>query len=685
VKPFRTATLSHSGIRAGLYRTLSNTGIYDAWIVDSWDTHFIYCTYTVDSGGIEDKRHLYKQAYKIDKDENVEFIGDPVEVAEAFVKKGTVEVVASRMVAGLAASSMIADLKASNPLFSALDGTPNTHLVVMDLTTIGRASQHQGPVKYLLEKAGLKAAANTIISKPVHVTAKYDGHVDAGAKPVAIGTFLGSVPIDNDDGTITFRTVATLWQADFPDIIEDIQKHSDKLGASYEIAYDPITATKQDDVIRIADYQFSGGAILFQHAAAHPETRMVHASAIDLDELVGDGLAVDERAALSDHEFAYVAGDVRRFPMHTAALRERWGRIFAQVLGEDLTGKAITTKTRNELPNSDFAIPDERRFPIHDEAHRKNAWARVENADLTDAEKAEVRNKIMARAKREKDPWAAAYSKSGGKWVKDKAAAAAAPEALSDHLVVQVFDRITARALAAHDPWVAKVAAFDKKDNLAPPFQKKKDQDKGPDKATKKGGGTMPKYAGIEDPMMEAVVDGLIHNAVVAATTPITAELATKAAELATKSSELVANTTALETAKTEIVTLSTKVNELTVVSDKAAADLTAAKTQLDTLAAEKDAATEKALLDAEWKKIAAMYGLQEKDRAEREPIIRKIIAKKETVSVEEFNTLTKGSRSPIIPLMAGAADVAERQVVPDAEALKKTMPGANLKRRLWN
>ena len=518
MKPYRTATLSHSGIRQGLYRAMSVSGAYDIWIVDSWDTHFIYCTYETTP---VDKRHLFKQEYTVDKDDTVELIGDPVEVSQAYVKKGTVEVVASRMVAGLAASSLIADLKSTNPLFATLDGSPNTHLVVMDLTTIGLASQHQGPVKYLLETTGLKAAANTIISKPIHVTAKYDGHVDAGAKPVAIGTFLGSVPIENEDGTITFRTVATLWQADFPDIVEDIQKHSDKLGASYEIAYDPHTATRQDNVIRIPNYQFSGGAILFQSAAAHPETRLVHATSIDPDELVSDGLIAEERAALSDDDFAYVAGMERRFPIHTVAARERWGRIFAQALGEDLTGKTITTKTRNELPASDFAIPDERRFPIHDEAHRKNAWARVETADLTDAEKAEVRNKIMARAKREKDGWAQVYTKSGGKWIKKAATIASSLDAFSDTTAIEIFDRITARAREARDLWVAKLAEFDKS-NMAPPFQKKsKDKDKAPDKAKMKGGGQhMPKYAGIDDPMMEAIVDGLIHNAVMAATTP---------------------------------------------------------------------------------------------------------------------------------------------------------------------
>ena len=37
----------------------------------------------------------------------------------------------------------------------------------------------------------------------------------------------------------------------------------------------------------------------------------------------------------------------------------------------------LTTKVRNKLPNSEFAIPSERKFPINDKAHAKNAKARA--------------------------------------------------------------------------------------------------------------------------------------------------------------------------------------------------------------------------------------------------------------------------------------------------------------------
>jgi len=42
------------------------------------------------------------------------------------------------------------------------------------------------------------------------------------------------------------------------------------------------------------------------------------------------------------------------------------------------TLKPLTTEERNALPDSAFALPKERRYPIHDAAHAKNAMARLE-------------------------------------------------------------------------------------------------------------------------------------------------------------------------------------------------------------------------------------------------------------------------------------------------------------------
>lgn len=45
-------------------------------------------------------------------------------------------------------------------------------------------------------------------------------------------------------------------------------------------------------------------------------------------------------------------------------------------VAEPVTAAVLTTKRRNKLATSTFAIPEERKFPIHDESHARNALAR---------------------------------------------------------------------------------------------------------------------------------------------------------------------------------------------------------------------------------------------------------------------------------------------------------------------
>ena len=52
----------------------------------------------------------------------------------------------------------------------------------------------------------------------------------------------------------------------------------------------------------------------------------------------------------------------------------------------------LTAATRKKIPTGEFALPG-RRYPIEDEAHARNALARV-SQDGTPAEKATVRNKV---------------------------------------------------------------------------------------------------------------------------------------------------------------------------------------------------------------------------------------------------------------------------------------------------
>ena len=47
----------------------------------------------------------------------------------------------------------------------------------------------------------------------------------------------------------------------------------------------------------------------------------------------------------------------------------------------ETTVTKLTTKDRRELPKRDFALPDEKRFPIEDKAHARNAKARAAQSE----------------------------------------------------------------------------------------------------------------------------------------------------------------------------------------------------------------------------------------------------------------------------------------------------------------
>jgi len=74
--------------------------------------------------------------------------------------------------------------------------------------------------------------------------------------------------------------------------------------------------------------------------------------------------------------------------------------------GEIEEAKKLTTEQRNALPDSDFALIQERdgkkirRFPINDEAHVRNALARLPQAkDISEEERKSALDKILKRAK----------------------------------------------------------------------------------------------------------------------------------------------------------------------------------------------------------------------------------------------------------------------------------------------
>jgi hypothetical protein len=56
----------------------------------------------------------------------------------------------------------------------------------------------------------------------------------------------------------------------------------------------------------------------------------------------------------------------------------------------------LTSKKRNALKTSTFAVPGERKYPINDRSHAANALSRV-SANGTPEEKAKVRAKVHAK------------------------------------------------------------------------------------------------------------------------------------------------------------------------------------------------------------------------------------------------------------------------------------------------
>ena len=62
---------------------------------------------------------------------------------------------------------------------------------------------------------------------------------------------------------------------------------------------------------------------------------------------------------------------------------------------EDMAAEK-TAGVRKSLPSSAFVIPEQRRYPIHDEAHAKIAMVRVSEFG-SDSEKLAVRRAVRAR------------------------------------------------------------------------------------------------------------------------------------------------------------------------------------------------------------------------------------------------------------------------------------------------
>jgi hypothetical protein len=60
----------------------------------------------------------------------------------------------------------------------------------------------------------------------------------------------------------------------------------------------------------------------------------------------------------------------------------------------------LNTEKREELPASEFACPKDRKLPINDAAHVRNAMARFDQVMTTGCHPEEARRRIIAAANR---------------------------------------------------------------------------------------------------------------------------------------------------------------------------------------------------------------------------------------------------------------------------------------------
>jgi hypothetical protein len=79
----------------------------------------------------------------------------------------------------------------------------------------------------------------------------------------------------------------------------------------------------------------------------------------------------------------------------------------------------LSEKERDELPDSDFAFPKERKEPIHDAEHVRNAVARFDQVEgVSNKERDEAWSRIKRAAKKfdvelEEDDWRDLFKRNG--------------------------------------------------------------------------------------------------------------------------------------------------------------------------------------------------------------------------------------------------------------------------------
>lgn len=121
----------------------------------------------------------------------------------------------------------------------------------------------------------------------------------------------------------------------------------------------------------------------------------VEKKAATLGELVGEhGKGKMKQAVKGSHAAKALVGGALlaggAYGIHRAMRKKAFD------LGFEKSARKLTTKARENLADSDFVFPGERRYPIHDENHAKAALQRVSQFG-TSSEKEAVRSAVKRR------------------------------------------------------------------------------------------------------------------------------------------------------------------------------------------------------------------------------------------------------------------------------------------------
>jgi hypothetical protein len=227
-----------------------------------------------------------------------------------------------------------------------------------------------------------------------------------------VGTFISSemqYPVDDSDHPY-IEALAAVWKHYFPTAYEAIQRAFAEGNLYYsmeavprtlstiggsddaaEYAYEgrispnyPREINERDCDIVLNSPHFVGGALIippsrpgWSHADVKQMSKFMHQQWETAEEIYSGVQTMAPHADPSTWEIIM-------------------GELILMGLRDMATAKVLKTSTRNALPDSAFAIPSKRAYPIHDLNHAKNALARVSQYG-TPEEKSQVRSAVYRK------------------------------------------------------------------------------------------------------------------------------------------------------------------------------------------------------------------------------------------------------------------------------------------------